>query len=227
MVDRRAGRLRPKRLQVQLHGVPVALREGAYGDDGPDGDGDERRGGRLHHHGRAATAELRRQRDRPRTQCRRGRDQCRCERHPLQHQLCGTSVECYAPLVSHVQKNLAAIVSRIDELTSGRKVLVVLLDYWSIWLGGTYARDRGHAYVSAARMMTAQVDTAIKTTATQSGSAYVSEREAFRGPSFGYIESHYLASTASTPTPPATRPLRLPPRPRSRTPSTSNPIRPS
>jgi lysophospholipase L1-like esterase len=118
---------------------------------------------------------------------------------PFNTNSCGTSVECYAPLVSHVQKNLAAIVSRIDELTPGRKVLVVLLDYWSIWLGGTYARDRGHAYVSAARMMTAQVDTAIKTTATQSGSAYVSEREAFRGPSFGYIESHYLASDGEHP----------------------------
>jgi acyl-CoA thioesterase I len=118
---------------------------------------------------------------------------------PFNTNSCGTSVECYEPLVSHVQKNLAAIVSRVDQLTSGRKVLVVLLDYWSIWLGGTYARDRGHAYVSAARMMTAQVDTAIKTTATQSGSAYVSERDAFKGPSFGYIESHYLASDGEHP----------------------------
>jgi lysophospholipase L1-like esterase len=47
--------------------------------------------------------------------------------------------------------------------------------------------------------MTAQVDTAVKTTATQSGSAYVSERDAFKGPSFGYVESHYLASDGEHP----------------------------
>ena len=47
--------------------------------------------------------------------------------------------------------------------------------------------------------MTAQVDDAIKTTASQSGSAYVSERSAFKGPSFGYIESHYLATDGEHP----------------------------
>ena len=52
-----------------------------------------------------------------------------------------------------MQKNLAAIVSRIHALGSGDKVLVVLLDYWSIWLGGTYARNKGHDYVSAARQV--------------------------------------------------------------------------
>jgi lysophospholipase L1-like esterase len=118
---------------------------------------------------------------------------------PYNKNSCGASVDCYAPLVPPMQKNLAAIVSRVHDLTSGHKVLVVLLDYWSIWLGGTYARDKGNAYVSAARQMTAQVDDAIKTTASQSGSAYVSERSAFKGPSFGYIESHYLASDGEHP----------------------------
>lgn len=118
---------------------------------------------------------------------------------PYNANRCGTSVDCYVPLVSPMQKNLAAIVSRVHELTSGHKVLVVLLDYWSIWLGGTYAREHGHAYVSAARKMTAQVDAAVKTTATESGSAHVSERRAFKGPSFGYIESHYLAADGEHP----------------------------
>jgi lysophospholipase L1-like esterase len=112
---------------------------------------------------------------------------------------CGTKVDCYAPLVPPMQKNLASIVSRVKSLTSGHKVLVVLLDYWSIWLGGTYARKQGHDYVSAVRQMTAQVDAAIKTTATQSGSAYVSVRRAFKGPSFGFIESHYLTSDGDHP----------------------------
>jgi lysophospholipase L1-like esterase len=118
---------------------------------------------------------------------------------PYNKNSCGTSVDCYAPLVAPMQKNLAAIVSRVHELSSGHKVLVVLLDYWSIWLGGTYAREKGDAYVSAAREMTDRVDAAIKATATQSGSAFVSERRAFKGPSFGYIESHYLATDGEHP----------------------------
>jgi lysophospholipase L1-like esterase len=118
---------------------------------------------------------------------------------PWNGQKCGTSVDCYAPLVPPMQENLASIVSRVKNLTSGHKVLIVLLDYWSIWLGGTYARNQGHAYVQAARRMTAQVDSAIKTTASQTGSSYVSERRAFKGPSFGYIESHYLATDGEHP----------------------------
>ena len=98
-----------------------------------------------------------------------------------------------------MQKNLAAIVSRVHDLTSGHKVLVVLLDYWSSWLAGSYARKQGHDYVSVSRQMTAQVDNAIKTTASQSGSAYVSERRAFKGPSFGYIETHYLTTDGDHP----------------------------
>jgi acyl-CoA thioesterase-1 len=112
---------------------------------------------------------------------------------------CGTSVDCYAPLVAPMQTNLATIVSRVHELAAGHKVLVVLLDYWSIWLGGTYAREKGQAYVKAARNMTDQVATVIKTTASESGSAYVDVRRAFKGPSFGYIESHYLATDGEHP----------------------------
>jgi lysophospholipase L1-like esterase len=118
---------------------------------------------------------------------------------PYNADSCGTSVECYAPLVGPMKHNLTAIVGRIHELTSGHKVLVVLLDYWSIWLGGTYARDKGDAYVNAAREMTDQVDAAVKATAAESDSAYVSEARAFKGPSFGYIESHYLAPDGEHP----------------------------
>jgi acyl-CoA thioesterase-1 len=118
---------------------------------------------------------------------------------PYNTNSCGTAVDCYAPLLPPAQKNLAAIISRVDDLTARHKVLVVLLDYWSIWLGGTYARDKGDAYVNAAREMTSQVDAAIQTTATQDGSAYVDQRAAFKGPSFGYIESHYLAPDGEHP----------------------------
>jgi hypothetical protein len=33
------------------------------------------------------------------------------------------------------------------------KVLVVLLDYWSVWLGGQYAAAHRDAYVAAAKTM--------------------------------------------------------------------------
>src|SRR6476659_1093084 len=49
---------------------------------------------------------------------------------------CGTSVACYEPTIPLVQKDLMDIVARIHALTAGRKVLVVLLDYWSVWIGG-------------------------------------------------------------------------------------------
>ena len=118
---------------------------------------------------------------------------------PYNAKSCGTSVDCYAPLVPPVRKNLDAIVARVRDLTSGHKALVVLLDYWSIWLGGTYARDKGHEYVSAARRMTAQVDEAIRASADASGSAYVDLRRAFKGPSFGEKESKYLTSDGDHP----------------------------
>ena len=67
---------------------------------------------------------------------------------------CGTAVECYAPRVPAIGKNLAAIIDRVRQLTSGHKTLVVLLDYWSVWLGGQYAAAKGGAYVSAAEKVT-------------------------------------------------------------------------
>jgi lysophospholipase L1-like esterase len=112
---------------------------------------------------------------------------------------CGTSVECYAPQIPTIEKNLAAIVGRVRELASGHKMLVVLLDYWSVWLGGQYAAAKGEAYVSAAEEMTDRVNTVIKSTAAKSGSAYVDLRAAFKGPSYAYDETHYLSNDGDHP----------------------------
>jgi lysophospholipase L1-like esterase len=112
---------------------------------------------------------------------------------------CGTAVECYAPKVPTIEKNLAAIVSRVHDLGSGHKVLVVLLDYWSVWLGGKYAAAHGQAYVAAAEEMTDRVNTVIKSTAAKSGSAYVDLRAAFKGPDYTYDESHYLSNDGDHP----------------------------
>ena len=78
---------------------------------------------------------------------------------------CGTNVACYEPRLPALRKNLAAIVTRVHELAAGHKVLVVLLDYWSVWLGGQYAAAQGEAYVAAAEHVTDEVNTIIKETA--------------------------------------------------------------
>jgi len=112
---------------------------------------------------------------------------------------CGTSVECYAPRIPTIEKNLSEIVSRVHALTSGHQTLIVLLDYWSVWLGGKYAAAKGEDYVDAAERMTDQVNSVIKSTAAKSGSAYVDLRAAFKGPDYTYDETHYLSNDGDHP----------------------------
>ena len=112
---------------------------------------------------------------------------------------CGTDVGCYAPKLPLLKTNLAEIVARVHELTSGHPVVVVLLDYWSVWLGGKYAAAQGEAYVNAADQVTDDVDTIIKSTAAASGSSYVDLRAAFKGPDYAYDETHYLSNDGDHP----------------------------
>jgi len=114
-------------------------------------------------------------------------------------QACRTNVACYAAKIPSLQANLNAIVARVHKLTSGHKVLVVLLDYWSVWLGGTYATAHGKAYVDAAAQVTDDVNSVIKSTATKTGSAYVDLRAAFKGPNYTYDETHYLSNDGDHP----------------------------
>lgn len=112
---------------------------------------------------------------------------------------CGVDVACYAPRIPMIETNLAEIVGRVRKLATGRKPLVVLLDYWSVWLGGKYAAANGEAYVTAAEEVTDRVNTVIKSTAAKSGSAYVDLRAAFKGPDYAYDETHYLSSDGDHP----------------------------
>jgi lysophospholipase L1-like esterase len=112
---------------------------------------------------------------------------------------CGTAVDCYAPRVPTIEKNLAEIVRQVRKLASGHKELIVLLDYWSVWLGGKYAAAKGEAYVAAAEQVTDDVNAVIKSTAKKSGSAYVDLRAAFKGPDYAYDETHYLSSDGDHP----------------------------
>jgi len=112
---------------------------------------------------------------------------------------CGTSVDCYAPNVPTMKANLLSIVRRTQSLVSRHKHVLVLLDYWSVWLGGKYAAHKGQAYVAAAEEMTDRVDSAIKSTAQKTGSAYVDLRAAFKGPSYSYDETRYLSNDGDHP----------------------------
>jgi lysophospholipase L1-like esterase len=112
---------------------------------------------------------------------------------------CGTSVACYTSRLPAMEKNLAAIVSRTRALSPGHKALVVLLDYWNVWLGGKYAAAKGPAYVAAAEQLTDDVDTAIKALASRSGSDYVDLRAAFKGPGYDQDETRYLATDGDHP----------------------------
>ena len=112
---------------------------------------------------------------------------------------CGASVACYQPRIRSAQQNLDEIVARVRDLTTGRQVLLVLLDYWSVWLGGQYAEAKGPAYVDAANEVTDQVNNVIKTAAANAGAAYVDLRGAFKGPNYTYDETRYLASDGDHP----------------------------
>ena len=112
---------------------------------------------------------------------------------------CGTDVACYTPSVPPMERNLDAIVLRVRQLLTGGPDIVVLLDYWSVWLGGQYAREKGPAYVRAAESVTDSVDKAIRAVAAQTGSAYVDLRLAFRGPTYSYDETRYLAADGDHP----------------------------
>ncbi len=113
--------------------------------------------------------------------------------------VCGNDVACYDAKVPQLETNLDAIVVRIHELTAGHSVAIVLLDYWSVWLGGEYATAEGSAYVDAASAVTTTVNDAIRSTAGSSGSIYVDLRTAFRGPDDTWDETHLLASDGDHP----------------------------
>ena len=60
-------------------------------------------------------------------------------------------------------------------------------------------RRRASAYVDAAAQLTDEVNTAIKSTAANTDSAYVDLRAAFKGPDYAYDETHNLSNDGDHP----------------------------
>ena len=112
---------------------------------------------------------------------------------------CANDVACYDQKLPQLISNLDAIVARIHALTAGHRVVVVLLDYWSVWLGGQYATAQGQAYVDAASALTTSVNDAIQSAAGSTDSIYVDLRAAFRGPEDTWDETHLLARDGDHP----------------------------
>jgi lysophospholipase L1-like esterase len=112
---------------------------------------------------------------------------------------CANDAACYLAELPHLEARLDAIVQRVRHLTGGSHVPIVLLDYWSVWLGGSYAEQQGPAYVSAADTVTAAVNGAIQSTAHATGSTYVDLHQAFRGPRGARDETRFLASDGEHP----------------------------
>ncbi len=112
---------------------------------------------------------------------------------------CGTDASCYESSLPQVAANVTAIVSRVRQLATGRHVTVVLLDYWSVWLGGQYAQARGPAYVGAASSLTHAFGAAMQSIALTTDSVYVDLRTAFRGPDDDRDDTNLLASDGDHP----------------------------
>jgi len=112
---------------------------------------------------------------------------------------CGTKVSCYDKELPEITSNLTTIVQRIRALRNGSDLTTMLLDYWSVWLGGQYEKAEGPAYVTAADTVTAHVDEVIKSVAHSTGSVYVDLRTAFRGPDASWDETHLLAPDGDHP----------------------------
>jgi lysophospholipase L1-like esterase len=110
---------------------------------------------------------------------------------------CGTTAACYDAKLPEISRNLDTIVSELR--TTNSDVTVVLLDYWSVWLGGQYAMAQGPDYVAAAETVTANVDATIRAIAVSTGSIYVDLRTAFRGPDLAWDETHLLAPDGEHP----------------------------
>jgi lysophospholipase L1-like esterase len=112
---------------------------------------------------------------------------------------CATDVTCYEKQLPHLESNLRAILSRVRGLTAGHRIGLVVLDYWSVWLGGRYAQEQGPAYVEAASALTAKVNEVIRAAAATAGAIYVDLRTAFRGPDDAWDETHLLAPDGEHP----------------------------
>lgn len=112
---------------------------------------------------------------------------------------CGEDRACYEAAIPRLRENLTSIISRVRAFARRHHVTIVLLDYWSVWLGGLYAEEQGPSYVDTARSLTIAVNETIRSVASATGCVYVDLRVAFRGPDDTWDETHLLAADGEHP----------------------------
>ena len=91
---------------------------------------------------------------------------------------CDANLDCYGDRITSMQRNVAAIVTRIGEL-SGGKAKVLVTGYWGVFLDGTVGAARGPRYVRTARLLTQRVNAALAAAAESNSATFVDVDAAF------------------------------------------------
>ena len=112
---------------------------------------------------------------------------------------CELDLACYEADLPELRSNLESIVDRLHSSSADHDLPVVMLDYWSVWLGGRYAQEQGPDYVETVEALTTKVNDIIRSVAASTGSRYVDLRTAFRGPDGAWDETHLLAPDGDHP----------------------------
>ncbi|MDQ1714713.1 MAG: hypothetical protein QOC60_658 [Frankiaceae bacterium] len=91
---------------------------------------------------------------------------------------CDENLACYGDRIDAMQRNVASIVTRVDQLSGGRAVVLVT-GYWGVFRDGAVGAARGAQYVRTARLLTVRVNSALRAAATATSAVYVDVDAAF------------------------------------------------
>jgi lysophospholipase L1-like esterase len=92
----------------------------------------------------------------------------------------GATVACYAGDLRALSAAYPQLLERLRELLAPRARLVVT-GYWSVFLDGTLARQKGSAYVRASDALTRAVNGIIASAATAAAATYIDVFTPFKG----------------------------------------------
>ena len=91
---------------------------------------------------------------------------------------CDENLACYGDRIDVVQRNVASIVTRVNQLSDGH-ALVLVTGYWGVFRDGSVGAAHGPGYVRTARALTERVNAALHAAATATSAVYVDVDAAF------------------------------------------------
>lgn len=121
---------------------------------------------------------------------------------PLHDGTCGGQGEiaCYTPVLSSMQRNVAAIIARIHALRAGLPTTVLVTDYWAVFEdGGVAANLYGATFLAADDLLTRHVNTAIAHAATARHATFVDLYAPFKGTDGDADDTNLLAADGDHP----------------------------